>query len=91
MPYLIGFIKKYIRKAVKYCFALLLFDAIATVLQLYLGGDMMYKIRRGKPEPTLLSMQEVFSFPHRIGMVCEELAFGDAMSYTQWGNGLQHS
>ena len=31
--------------------------AIATVFQLYHGGDMMYEMRRRKPEPTLLSTQ----------------------------------
>ena len=32
-----------------------LFYAIATVFQLYHGGDIMYEMRRRKPEPTLLS------------------------------------
>ena len=35
------------------CF-LLLFFAIATLFQLYHGGDMMYEMRRRKSEPTLL-------------------------------------
>ena len=39
----------------------LLFYAIAAIFQLYHGNDMMYEMRRRKPEPTLL--------PHQIGMV----------------------
>ena len=50
-------------------FALLLFYTIATVLQLYLGGNMMYDMRRIKPKPTLLPTQRVFHLPHHIGMV----------------------
>ena len=46
-----------------------LFCAIATVFQLYHGGDMMYEIRRRKPKPTLLSTQEIFTLPCHIGMV----------------------
>ena len=34
--------------------ALLLLYVIATVLLLYLGSDLMYEMRRRKPEPTLL-------------------------------------
>ena len=30
-----------------------LFYATATVFQIYQGGDMMYEMRRRKPEPTL--------------------------------------
>ena len=52
---------------------------------------MMYAIRRRKPEPTLLSTQGIFNFLHHMGMVYEELAFGDPVSYTPHGNGLQHS
>ena len=52
---------------------------------------MMYEIRRGKQEPTCLPTQEIFNLPHDIGMVCEELAFDDAVSYTPQRNGLQHS
>ena len=62
-----------------------------TVFQLYHGGDIMYEMRRIKPEPTLLPAQGIFNLPHHIGMVGEELAFGDSESYTQWGNGLEHN
>ena len=33
-------------------------------------------------EPTLLSTQGIFNLSHHIGMVWEELAFDDAVSYT---------
>ena len=46
-------------------------------------GDMMYEIRRRKPEPTLLPTQGIFNLPHHVGMVWEELAPDDAVSYTQ--------
>ena len=39
-----------------------------------------------KPEPTLLPTQGIFNPPHHAVMVREELAFGDAVSYTQRGN-----
>ena len=65
-----------------------LFYAIAIVFQLYHGGDMMYYMRRRRPEPSFLPTQ---CLPRHIGMVLEA-AFDDAISYyTQWGNGLQHS
>ena len=68
---------------------LLLFYAIATVFKLYHDGDMMYyDMRRRKPKPTVLPTQGIFNLPYNIGMVSEELAFGDAVSYAQWGNGL---
>ena len=51
---------------------------------------MTYEMRR-KPEPTLLLTQGIFNVSHDIGMVREELADDDAVSYTQWENGLQHS
>ena len=70
---------------------LLLFYAIGTVFQLYHGGDMMCEIRRRKPEPTLLLTQGIVNLPHDIGMVWEELAFDDTVSYTQRGNRLQSS
>ena len=41
---------------------------------------MMHEIKRKKPEPKLLPTQGIYDLPHRIGMVCEELA----VSYTQW-------
>ena len=47
----------------------LLFYAIATLFQLYQGGDMMDEMRRKKPEPTLLPAQGIFNLPHHIGMV----------------------
>ena len=72
-------------------FVCLLFYAIATILQLYHGSDMIYKMRRRKPEPTLLPTQGIFNLPHHIGMVCEELPFDAAVSYTQRVNGLLHS
>ena len=56
---------------------LLLFYAIATVSVLY-HGDMRWR----KTEPTLLPTQGIVNLPHHIGMVLEELAFDDAVSYT---------
>ena len=52
--------------------------AIATVFQSYHGRDIMYEMRRRKP--TLLWTQGV---PHHIGMVLEEPAFYEVVSYTQ--------
>ena len=72
-------------------FCLLLFYVIAKVFQLYHGTDMMYEIRRRKPEPTLLPMEGIFNPPHHIGMEWEELTFDFAVSYKQRGNGLQDS
>ena len=60
----------------------LLFYVIATVFQLLLDGDMIYEMRRWKREPTLLLTQGIFNLPHNIGMVWEELAFDNAVSYT---------
>ena len=37
------------------------FYAIATVFQLYHGGDMMHEMRRWKPEPTFLLTQGTFN------------------------------
>ena len=56
-------------------FCCLFFYIIATVFQLYYGGDMMYAMRRRMPESTLLPTQGIFNLPHHIGMVWEELAF----------------
>ena len=53
--------------------------------------DMMCEMKRKKPEHTLLPTQGIFKLPHHIGMVLEELAFDNAASYTQRGNGLLHS
>ena len=50
--------------------------------QLYLGGDMMYEMSRRKPEPTHLPTQAIFNLEHNIGMIWENLAFDDAVSYT---------
>ena len=36
-----------------------------------------------KSEPTLLPTQGIFNLPHHIDMVWEQLAFDDAVSYTQ--------
>ena len=49
-------------------FCALLFYTIATVIQLYHGSDMMYEMRRGKPESTLLPAQGIFNLPHHIYM-----------------------
>ena len=69
-----------------------LFYAIATAfLSQNLGADMMYEVRRRKPKSTLLATQGIFNLPHHVGTVLEELAFDDAVSYTQQGNKLQHS
>ena len=70
---------------------LLLFYAIVIVFQLYHGSENMYQVRKRKPEPTLWQTQGIFNLLHHIGTVWEELAFDDTISYTQWGNGLQHN
>ena len=44
-------------------FVCLLVYAIATVFQLYHGSDMMYAMRKRKPEPTLLPTQGIFNVP----------------------------
>ena len=41
----------------------------STVFQLYHGCDMMYEMRKRKPEPKPLLTQEIFNLPHHIGMV----------------------
>ena len=70
---------------------LLLFYAIATVFQLYLGIDVMYKMSRRNPKPPLLLTRGIFNLPHHTYMVLEEMAFHDTVSYSQRGNGLQRS
>ena len=70
---------------------LLLLYAIVTVFQLYHGNDMMYEMRRRKPERTLRLTQGLFNLPLHIGMEWQELVFDDAVSYIQRGNGLQYS
>ena len=62
------------------------FFTIATVFQLYHGDARLYEMRRRKADPTLLPTQGIFNLPHHIGMVWD-----DAVSYTQWGNGLRYS
>ena len=42
---------------------------------------MMYKVRRRKPEPTLLASQWIFDLPHQIGMVWDEVDFDDTKLY----------
>ena len=50
----------------------------------------MFEMRR-KSEPILLPIQGIFNLPQHISMEGEELAFDDAVRYTQQGNGLQQS
>ena len=50
-----------------YC--LLLFYTMATLFQLYRGSDMMYEMKRRKPDPTLLPTHGIFNLQHHIGMV----------------------
>ena len=52
---------------------------------------MMHEMRTGNTEPTLLPTQVILNLPNHIGMVREKLGFDDAVSYTQQGNGMQHS
>ena len=52
---------------------------------------MTFEMRPRKPEPTVLLTHGIFNLSHHIGMDLQELAFEDFVSYTQWGNGLQHS
>ena len=44
---------------------------------------MMYEMRKGKPESTLLLTPIIINLPHHVGVVLEELGFDDAVSYTQ--------
>ena len=62
--------------------------AIPTVFQLDYGGDLIYEMRRGKHEPTFLLTQGIVKLRHHIGMIIEELAFHEAVGYTQRGHGL---
>ena len=64
----------------------LLFYTITIVFHLYHGGDVMYEMRRN-PKPTLLPYQRNFNLLHHIAV----LAFDNAVTYTEQGNGLQHS
>ena len=43
--------------------------AVATVFQVYHGSDMMYEMKRRRPEPTLLLTEGIFNLPHHVGMV----------------------
>ena len=52
---------------------------------------MMYEMRRRKSESTFLLTQGIFNLPQHIGIKWKELAFDDAVSYTQQGSGFQHS
>ena len=47
---------------------------------------MMYEMRTRKSELTFLLTQRIFNHPHHIG-----IAFDDAVSYRQRGNGLQQN
>ena len=42
----------------------------------------MYEMRMRKPEPIHLTTQRIINLPPHIGVVCEELAFDDAVRYT---------
>ena len=65
----------------------LFFSTTARVYQSYHGGDLCMRWGRDrKPEPTPLLTQGIFHLPHHIGMVWEELAFDNTVSYTQRGN-----
>ena len=50
----------------------------------------MYEMRR-KAKLTVLLTPGIFNLPLHIGIVWEELAFDDAVSYKQRGHWLQHS
>ena len=63
--------------------AVSLYGAIATVFQLYHASDVIYEMRRRKPEPALLLIEGIFNVPHHIGMVWEELVFDDTTSCTK--------
>ena len=61
---------------------LFFFYAIATVFQLFHGSDKMYEMR----SRAITFYRLKVNFPHHIVMV---LAFDEAVSYAQWGSGLQ--
>ena len=71
---------------------LLLFYAVATLFQLYHDSDIMYEMRQRKARVYTFTYSQDLSPPtpykHRV---CQELAFDDAVSYTQWRSKLQHS
>ena len=41
----------------------------STNISVILGGDMMYEMRRRKPESTLLLTQGIFNLPDHIGII----------------------
>ena len=55
------------------------------------GGSLFSVILFHSNINSLLPNQGIFSLPHHISMVWEELVFDEDISYTQWENGLQHS
>ena len=62
---------------------LLLFYA-ATLFQLYHGVDMNLWDEKNKAQAyNFTDSNGTFNLPHHIGMVWEELAFDDRVSYTQ--------
>ena len=48
---------------------LLLVYVIAMVFQWYHGSDMMYEMRRRKPDFAILPTQGIFNLPHQIGVL----------------------
>ena len=48
---------------------LLLWHKTTTNMRLYHGDDMMYEMRRRKPESALLATQGFFNLPYHIGIV----------------------
>ena len=48
---------------------LLLLYTIAIVFQLFHDNDMMYEMRRRKPDSTLLPTKGIFKLLHHVGMV----------------------
>ena len=76
-------VKQYFTVVGQKLFCCCLFYAIATLFHLYYDSDMMYTMRRRMHDPTPLLTQGTFNLPHHIGMVWEELAFDDPVSYTQ--------
>ena len=54
---------------------------------------MLYHVwdEKEKARAYTFTTQGIFNLPHHIGMVWQELAFDDAVSYTQQVNGFWHS
>ena len=83
------FSKCILQQIQKSWFGLLVFYVTATVFQSYRDGDVWDEGDLGrKPEPTHLPTQGIFKLPHHIDMVWEQLAFDNAVSLPQRGNGL---